>query len=163
MTPDDLKVSLLTNANFIFALNGKPMQTATPQTVKNIMISTPGAALALKADMEYRLVNYNEGKKMAVASARYIFDKSYIKTKMLAMMKTTMESMKAFGGDVPKDEDLKKMVEEEVEKDPWNLTRTYVFNLNTGMPSLISEKFVSKDKEGKEVVTILKTRITVSK
>lgn len=134
-------------ANYLLLQGTKPTTTAV-QRIKDGKINSPAGNVQLKAEIDYRLKNYNEGKKTAVVETKYSIDKADLKQKMFDLMKTSLESLKALGGEMPSEGELRKRVNDEVEQSDFSLLRVYTFDLRTGLPAVIEETYSQKSPEG---------------
>ncbi len=162
MFPDaTIRQNLLNDALRLFVFQGETIVKGTPKKKENYMTTAGTDAMLLKTSLDYRLVNYNEGRKTAVVTANYITDTDFVLEEMTKMMKNMMAKMPMNGEKMPTDAQLREESENRIQEMNLNFTRNYIFDLKTGIPSMIIEKSVQKDAEGKSREEVKKRVIKV--
>lgn len=161
MFPDSyIRKILLEDIYQTFIFQGEKIEKGVAGKKENIETIGVSGSMFLKTNMDYRLVNYNEGRKTAVVVANYVTDREHLIAESMEMTKSMMAKMPSGMGnnEMPSDAELKAQVKEQFEKINMNFSRTYHFDLKTGIPYMIVEKNIQKDENGKPK-EILKKRI----
>lgn len=162
VTPEIVNQSLLADLSRLFTFQGETIKNGSPKQLKNHFTSSVADGMRIKTDVDYRLVNYNEGKKTAIISATYVTDKAYLLKQMYNMLKSYSAMMPAgMGNGGASDEQIMEDAKAKVANTNLNFNRQYYFDLKTGIPSLIVEKSVQKDESGKDMETIKKYYIKI--
>lgn len=152
MFPEEfIRKLLLEDIYQTFIFQGEKIEKGSIGKKANIETIGMSGSMFLKTNMDYRLVNYNEGKKNAIINANYITDREHLVKESMEMTKRMMAKMPAAMGnnETASDEELKQQIKEQFSAVNMNFTRTYYFDLKTGMPYMIVEKNVQKDENGK--------------
>jgi hypothetical protein len=143
-----------------FIFQGEKIEKGVAGKKENVETIGISGSMFLKTKMDYRLVNYNEGKKTAIVSANYVTDKEHLIEESVEMTKRMLAKMPAAMNNeaMPSDAELKAQTQEQFSDINLNFSRTYFYDLKNGLPYMIIEKNIQKDENGK-VKEIIKKRL----
>lgn len=158
-----IRKTLLEDISQTFIFQGEKIEKGAAKKKENIETLGVSGSMFLKTNMDYRLANYNEGRKTAVVVANYITDREHLISETMEMTKRMMAKMPAGAGngEMPSDAEMKEQIKGQYEKINMNFSRTYHFDLKSGMPYMIVEKSVQKDENAKTHEVIKKRLIKV--